>query len=110
MVGIRRLPRIEKTPYRPSDLFTARNNEVFLKYCPSKRDRCFHAMAIDTSCRPHELLNLRIKDIVFKLTEDGKQYAEITIKGGKTSWARTAPLINSIHYIKEWISTGYLQL
>jgi integrase len=104
MIGIRRLPRKEKTPYKPADLFTARNNEIFLKYCPSKRDRCFHAMAIDTSCRPHELLNLKIKDIIFKVTEDGKQYAEITIKGGKTPRARTVPLINSIPYVKQWVS------
>lgn len=64
MIGIRRFPRGEKTHYKSSDLLSARNNEIFLKYCPSKRDRCFHAMAIDTSCRPHELLNLKIKDIL----------------------------------------------
>jgi integrase len=67
-------------------------------------------MAIDTSCRPHELLNLKIKDIVFKLTEDGRQYAEITIKGGETPRARTVPLINSIPYVKEWIRFCILQM
>jgi integrase len=104
MSGIKRLPRKEKTPYKPSDLFTARNNEIFLKYCPSKRDRCFHAIAIDTSARPHELLNLKIKDIIFKITEDGKQYAEITIAGGKSPRPRTVPLFNSIPYVKDWIN------
>jgi integrase len=64
-------------------------------------------MAIDTSARPHELLNLRIKDIIFKITDDGKHYAEITIKGGKTNRPRTVPLINSIPYVKEWISTEH---
>jgi integrase len=107
MLGIRRIARKLHTPYKPSDLFTASNNEVFLKHCPSKRDRCFHAMAIDTSARPHELLNLRIKDIVFKTTDDGKLYGEITITGGKSNRPRTVPLINSIPYIKDWISTGH---
>jgi integrase len=36
------------------------------EHCPSKRNKCFHAMSWDTGCRPHELLKLRIKDIVFK--------------------------------------------
>lgn len=36
------------------------------------------------SARPHEILNLKIKDIMFKKTEDGnRQYAEVLIKGGQ---------------------------
>jgi hypothetical protein len=59
-------------------------------------------MAMDTSARPHELLNLRIEDLKFKTSSDGsKQYAEITING-KTG-QRTVPHINSLPYIKEWI-------
>lgn len=59
-------------------------------------------MANDMSARPHELLNLRIKDILFKVTDDGNQYAEVLITGGKTK-PRTLPLIDSIPYVKEWI-------
>jgi hypothetical protein len=69
MVGIRKLPRQEKSPYKPSSLWDAREHAVFLKYCPSKRDGCYHAMANDMSARPHEILNLKIKDILFKVTE-----------------------------------------
>jgi hypothetical protein len=90
ITGIRKLPRQEKSPYRPSNLWNAHEHATFLKYCPSKRDRCYHAMANDMSARPHELLNLKIKGIVFKLTEDGNQYAEILITGGKTK-PRTLP-------------------
>ena len=49
---------------------------LFLKYCPDKRDSCYHAMANDMSARPHELLGLKISDIKFNVTEDGLQYAE----------------------------------
>ena len=42
------------------------------------------AIANDTSARPHELLNLRIKDIKFHLTKEGKQYAIVRISEGKT--------------------------
>lgn len=102
MQGIKRLRRKEISRYKPSDLWTARECEVFLKYCPSKRDSAYFSMALDTSCRPSELLNLRIGDIEVKLTSDGeKQYSEITING-KTG-QRTVPLIHSLPYVKEWI-------
>ena len=60
------LRRKEKSVYRPSDLWTAKDDEVFLKYCANKRDQCFHAIADDTSCRSHELLKLRVCDVVFE--------------------------------------------
>jgi integrase len=102
MSGVKRLTRKEISRYKPSDLWTIRECEVFLKHCPSKRDRAFLSMALDTSCRPHELLNLKIEDIQFRISTDGsKQYAETTING-KTG-QRTVPLINSIPYIKEWL-------
>ena len=59
-------------------------------------------MAMDTSCRPHELLCLKIKDIEFNFSDDGKQYALVRIKHGKTG-PRTVPLIDSLPYLKEWI-------
>ena len=101
--GIRQLPRQEKTCYKPDDLWDAREHSIFLKYCPDARDRCYHAMANDMSARPHEILSLRIKDVMFKVTPDGMQYAEVLIRGGKTK-PRTLPLIDSIPYVKEWIS------
>jgi integrase len=103
MRGIKQLPRKEKTPYSPSDLWEQREHYIFLKYCPSIRDRCYHSLANDMSARPHEILNLRIKDIIFKKNIDNKQYAEVLIKGGKTK-SRTVPLIDSIPYVKELIS------
>ena len=80
-----------------------------MKYCPFKRDNCYHAIANDTSARPHELLNLRIKDIKFYLTEEGKQYAIVRITDGKTG-PRTVPLFHSILYLKEWIQQEHPQL
>jgi hypothetical protein len=47
-------------------------------------------------------LNLRIKDIKFHLTEEGKQYAIVRITDGNTG-TRTVPLFHSIPYLKEWI-------
>ncbi|WP_196816051.1 site-specific integrase [Candidatus Nitrosocosmicus oleophilus] len=103
MIGIKQLPRKEKTPYSPSDLWEPLEHTIFLRYCPNVRDRCYHALANDMSARPHEILNLKIKDIIFKKTKDNKQYAEVLIKGGKTK-SRTVPLIDSIPYVKELIN------
>lgn len=94
------LKRKEKSAYKPSDLWTTEDNIIYLKYCTNKRDKCFHALAIETSCRPHELLSLKIKDIVFKHA-DQKQYAEILVNG-KTG-TRVIPLFSSLPYVKDWV-------
>ena len=107
MNGIKQLSHKEKTLYKNSDLWISEEHSIFLKYCPSQRDKAFHAIANDTSARPHELLNLKIKDIAFKITEDRKQYAELHINGGKTG-SRTVPLIDSIRYLKDYIQNAHL--
>jgi integrase len=99
--NIQFLRRKEKSVYRPSDLWTEEDHNMFLKYCGNKRDSCYHAMAIETSCRPHELLKLRVKDISFKSALENKQYAEIVVSG-KTK-PRSIPLFNSLPYVKDWI-------
>ena len=106
--NIPQLKRKEKSIYKPTDLWTAEDDSLFLKYCPNPRDRCYHAMSRDSAARPHELLKLRTKDVVFKLTPaDKKQYAEILVNG-KTG-TRPIPLIDSIPYIKDWISNHHPQ-
>lgn len=93
MEGLKRIKRKEKSTYKPSDLWTQEDDLLFLKYCPSKRDKCYHAMSRDSSCRPSEILRLKIKDVVFKQV-GGRQYAEILVNG-KTG-ARHIPLGDSI--------------
>ena len=92
--------RKEQSIYKPTDLWTKEDDLLFLKYCPNARDRCYHTISRDTSCRPHEILNLRLKDIVFKTAGD-RQYAEVLVNG-KTG-TRHIPLIDSLPYIKDWI-------
>jgi integrase len=99
--NIPKYKRKETSIYKPTDLWSTKDDLLFLKFCPSKRDRCYHTISRDLSCRPHEILNLQIKDIVFKRTADAKQYAECLVNG-KTG-SRHIPLINSIPYIKDWL-------
>jgi integrase/recombinase XerD len=100
MENVLMLKRKEQSIYRPTDLWTVEDDLSFLKYCPSKRDRCYHTIARDTSCRPHEILKLRIRDIVFKTTGN-YQYAEVMVNG-KTG-SRSIPLFDSIPYLKDWL-------
>ncbi|MGB6594485.1 MAG: hypothetical protein WBE68_23540, partial [Candidatus Nitrosopolaris sp.] len=103
--NLHKLRRREISGYKPSDMWVAEDNLLFLKYCPSPRDRCYHAMEVDTSARPHELLRLKIKDVEFINGEgDGGsgRYAKIVVNG-KTG-ERSLPLIDSIPYITQWIS------
>jgi integrase/recombinase XerD len=101
IMGISKLRRKEKSCYKPSDLWTQEDDLLFLKWVTNKRDRCYHTMARDLSARLHEILSLKIKDVVFKTT--GKiQYAEVLVNG-KTG-SRPIPLIQSIPYVKDWLS------
>jgi integrase/recombinase XerD len=94
------LKRREQSIYKPSDLWTSEDDLLFLKYCPNAREKCYHTVSRDLSCRPHEILKLRLKDIHFKNSGD-HQYAEVLLNG-KTG-NRNIPLINSIPYLKDWI-------
>jgi integrase len=106
--NIPQLKRKEQSIYKPTDLWTVQDDLLFIKYCPSKRIKCYHAMSRDTGCRPHELLRLRIKDIVFRSTGNGQQqYAEILVNG-KTG-SRHIPLIDSLPYIKDFLDHEHPQ-
>jgi integrase/predicted nucleic acid-binding Zn ribbon protein len=65
-------------------------------------------MANDTSARPHELLALKIRDVQFKTSTSGIQYAEVHLSESKTK-PRTIPLIFSVPYVKDWIDSHPLK-
>jgi integrase len=96
--------RKEMSIYKPSDLWTQNDDLLFLKYCPSKREKCYHAISRDLSGRPSEVLKLKIKDIVYK-NIGTTQYAEVVVNG-KTG-TRSIPLINSIPYLKDYLSNEH---
>jgi integrase len=104
--NIPRLKRKETSIYKPSDLWTQQDDLLFLKYCPTKREKCYHAISRDTSCRPHEIVKLKIRDIVFKTTGN-YQYAEAQVNG-KTG-NRPIPIIDSIPYLKDYLDHEHPQ-
>ena len=101
--NIPRMKRKEISTYKPSDLWTEEDDHLFYKHCPSLRDRCWHAVARDTGCRPMEMLKLKIKDVVMQKLEGssgggGYQIAKITVNG-KTG-TRNVRLYNSLPRVK----------
>lgn len=68
MENIPQLRRKERSVYKPSDLWTTEEDLIFLRYCPSKRMKCYHAVARDLGCRPHEILKLRIKRLCIQIS------------------------------------------
>ena len=54
LLNVSQLRRKETSIYKPTDLWTLEDDLVFLKWCPNKRDRCYHAISRDLSARPHE--------------------------------------------------------
>ena len=100
--NIPQFKRKETSIYKPTDLWTEEDDALFLKYCPNKRDKCYHTMSRDLSARPSEILNLKIKDVIFK-TNGTQQYAEVLVNG-KTG-TRHIPLFYSVPYIKDWLDS-----
>ncbi|HEY7079174.1 MAG TPA: hypothetical protein VH500_05700 [Nitrososphaeraceae archaeon] len=100
------LRRKEQSIYKPTDLWAEEDDVMFLRYCPSKRMKCYHTISRDTSCRPHEILRLKIKDIVFK-TAGNCQYAEVVVNG-KTG-TRPIQLIDSLPYLKDYLEHEHPQ-
>jgi integrase len=99
MQQIPKIKRREISIYKPTDLWTEEDDAIFYKYCPSLRDKCWHAVARDTGCRPHEMLKLKIKDVVVQQLDNGYQIARITVNG-KTG-TRHVRLNNAYPRLKE---------
>lgn len=98
--NIPRLKRKEVSIYKPADLWTPEDDLLFLKYCPSIRERCYHAISRDLSCRPSEILKLKIKDVTFKMVGT-TQYVEVVVSG-KTG-VRPLVIINAVPYLKDYL-------
>lgn len=104
MENIPRIRRKETSIYKPTDMWTEEDDALFYKYCPSLRDKAWHAVARDTGCRPHEMLRLKIKDIDVVQTQT-YQIARITVNG-KTG-TRSPRINNGYPHLKKWLSQGH---
>jgi integrase/recombinase XerD len=103
-----------RSPVKAKDIWTDQDTALFLKYCTEdKRLACYHSLAIDTSARPDELLQLKIGDIEIKKTPPdesgcGRLYASLDIgRHGKKKRSRIVPMINSILYYRDYLQSAH---
>jgi integrase len=105
MQNIPRIRRLEKSIYKPTDIWTHEDDMLFCQYCPSKRDKAYFMVARDTGCRPSELMNIRIKDLVVMQMDDRSHIVKVTVNG-KTG-TRTVRIYYAYPYVKDWLSNGH---
>jgi integrase/recombinase XerD len=106
MQNITKLRRKEESNYEGHELWLDPDcNHIFLRYCPVVRDRAFHAMMLDTSSRPKELMNARIEDVQF-IDEGYSQRIAIVRVVGKCGKRIKKMLYKSLPYLKDWLSAG----
>src|SRR5215469_14801812 len=86
-----------KKVFGPKDLWDEEDNEIFFKYCPDARIKGYHGLAIDTGARPHELLQLKMQDIVWPPDGQGPKLS----LNGKTG-PRTVRSMRYYRYVREW--------
>jgi hypothetical protein len=56
--SIQQLRRREQSIYKPTDLWTRQDDLLFLKHCPSIRDKCYHTISSSRPNIPDNLLVL----------------------------------------------------
>ena len=103
MKGIKPYTRNEISSYTADDMWKDHEAAIFLKYCNDLRDRCYMAMAFESSGRPHELLKLRFKDLKIEVDSNNQKFARVILHSNKRGVKpRTVPFTFAIPYIKEW--------
>ena len=104
--NVNKIRRKENSNYEEFELWKDPDcNRAFLQYVPSARDRAFHAMMLDTSCRSKELMNAKIKDLHF-IDEGYNQRHAILYVVGKSGKRLKKMLSKSLPYVKEWLAPG----
>jgi integrase/recombinase XerD len=106
ITNVRKLKRRETEIYKDSDLWLDPDcNRMFFKHVKSFRDKAFHALMLDTSCRPKELMNAKIKDLEFKEEGFNQKIAYLWVIG-KSGKRIKKVLIKSLPYLGDWLGTG----
>lgn len=101
--GIKPLTRNEISCYTADDMWKDHEAAMFLKYCNDSRDKCYMAMAFESSGRPHELLKLKFKDLRIEVDSDNQKFARVILRSNKKGVKpRTVSFTFAIPYIKEW--------
>jgi integrase/recombinase XerD len=92
------MKRKEKKTYEAEDMWDlVEDSEIFFKYCPLVNIKAYHAIAL-TGARPHEILKLKIKDIIWPPDGEHPYFVAVGKTGKRTIW-----IARFKEYVREWI-------
>ena len=80
----------------PEAMLEQKEVQRMIEVCNSDRDKCLISMSFESTCRPSEILNMRLSDI-----RDENNCYKVFV-AGKTG-VRPIFFIDSIPYIKRWL-------
>jgi integrase len=99
-----------KSPIKAKDIWNDEDTAVFLRHCKdNSRLRFYHALAIETSGRPGELLQLKIGDIQIQTDAEGKPYAALDIgRHGKKKQSRIVGITEfTLQYYQKYLCSTH---
>ena len=101
-----------KSPIKAKDIWNDEDTALFLKYCKeNRRLRFYHALAIETSGRPGELLQLKIGDINIETedSDENKMYAVLDIgRYGKKGRSRIVGITEfTLQYYQDYLPSTH---
>ena len=85
--------------YTPNDVWYIDELLLAVKYCDNIRDKAIFTIGWDMVSRNHEIVKIKIKDIVIK-----EKYAEISTAWDTKTGIRTCPVIVGFPYLRELLN------
>ncbi len=85
--------------YSPNDVWEIGDLLLAIKYCDNIRDKAVFTIGWDMVSRNHELVKVKIKDIIIK-----EKYAEISTAWDTKTGIRTCPIIVGFPYLRELLN------
>ncbi len=86
--------------YTPNDVWEIDELLLAVKYCDNVRDKAVFTIGWDMVSRNHEIVKVKIKDIVIK-----EKYAEVSTSWDTKTGVRTCPIIVGFSYLRELLNT-----
>ena len=86
--------------YTPNDVWEIDELLLAVKYCDNVRDKAVFTIGWDMVSRNHEIVKLRIKDIIIK-----EKYAEVSTSWDTKTGVRTCPVIVGFPYLRELLNS-----
>ena len=85
--------------YTPNDVWEIDDLLLAIKYCDNIRDKAVLTIGWDMVSRNHELVKVKIKDIIIK-----EKYAEVSTSWDTKTGTRTCPIIVGFPYLRELLN------